>query len=202
MKRIVLFLGLVAFAIGMFSQATYDVIVRSNNYGYFTGSTTDLIQNAGTADAVFYLPSVGSWYTLSYMLDIDTLSGGGNDAMTIQPQGSYDGTTYTNIGSAITYAATADTAFNVRVHTTVSIADAGTNTTAAFNVIADTTGLTNYPADTLAYAQQTQTVAITRTITIPGVDYRYIKLLITGGGASNAELQLAAIKVTPIEIPK
>jgi len=204
MKRIII--SLIALMIGVasiYAQATYDSRVV-NGYGYYTGVAGDTIVGSGTADAVFFIGKDVTRYTLAYMVDIDTNSGGTGDPMTIQPQGSYDGTTYTNIGSAITYYASVDTAFNANASNTYTEVNAShTETLAAatgyVNGTWDTVGTYYQKDDTLTLPQRVVTVAQqTVTVTVPGVDYRYIKILITGAGAADAELQLAAIKVTPI----
>lgn len=204
MKRLIFLLAFLIGAASIYAQATYDVKV-TNGYGYYTGVAGDTIVDSGTADAVFFLGSkdVGR-YSLSYMVDIDTNSGGGSDDMTIQAYGSYDGTTYTAIGSSITYAATADTAFNAAASNTWTEVNAShTETLAAatgyVNGTWDTVGSYYQKDDTLTLPERVNTVAAqTTTITLPGIDYRYIKILVTGGGSSDAELQLAAIRATQI----
>lgn len=201
-----------------------------NNYALYTGLAGDTINTSSTVTVDFYIElAKKSHYTLSYMCDVDTLNGGGGDDFTIQPQGSYDGTTFTSIGSALTCGATADTAFNKTINSTFTVTESGT--IAAYDIpYIGTHTIASYTAphsgssdfgsdsvtvftDTTTYSAQTitrtdtaempaQTWTNTNTVNIPGYDYNWIRILFTGGGASRAEVELVAIKVTPIDIFK
>lgn len=55
------------------------------------------------------------------------------------------------------------------------------------------------------YTSGTQTVAaqtITETVTMPGVDYRFIKVLFTGASSARVEIDKVGLKVNPINVPK
>jgi len=173
------------------ATAQDKILRRGQTYALYTGTASDTINGVATTDAVFMIPD-RDYYTISYHLDIDTLTGGGDESVTIQPQGSYDGTTYTNIGSSVTFAGSADTAFSVNVHDTYSVTETYSSYTAG---VADDDSI--FYSDTITYSSVTNT----RIVNLPGVDYRYIKILLTGGGASSrCELQLAGIKISDIVI--
>lgn len=210
MKRFIgLLLGLLLIAS---SYAAVDVTVPKRvNRATYTGIATDTINGATTADAIFYIEYAAEGkYQLSFYISGDTLNGcSGN--VTIQAQGSYDDGTYTNIGSSVTWTTTADYDGNTTQNTYSTLASGTltnaqhTRTTAAFNVTQDTTGMSGYFADTIAYPAQTQTVAAqtytdarTITITTLGCDYPYVKILLTGASGARVELQKVVIKVTPI----
>jgi hypothetical protein len=183
-----------------FSQVstTYDKYVSANaNYATYTGKVTDTINGVATTDAIFFIEqSQKSWYVFSYMVSGDTLTGcAGN--VTIQPMGSYDGVTYTNVGSAVTWTTTADYDANSTVNTYTEVNASHTVITTAYNEIATNEITTDQ--DTVAVPQITNTVAAqTTTVTLPGTDYRYIKIKLTGASSARVELQSVAIKVTPL----
>jgi len=210
MKKLIFIISLISFAALTFAQSSYDILVKDNvNYGYYTGTASDTINGATTADAVFYVQlAAKSRYTLSWMLDGDTLAGSTGDC-TIQPQGSYDGVTYSNIGSSTAWtSSTAEYLANVNANTYTTLASGTltnaqhTEVTAAYDIT--TTDSLLYD-DTLSVAAQTNTVgaqtytdARTVTVTLPGCDWRYIKILVTGASGARVEVELVAIKVTPI----
>ena len=225
MKKLIFIISLISFAALTFAQSSYDILVKDNvNYGYYTGTASDTINGATTADAVFFIQiAAKSRYTFSWMMDGDTLAGSTGDC-TIQPQGSYDGVTYSSIGSSTAWSSDdANYAANVNANTYTTLAS-GTQTIATYDLHGGgTIGVGAYNItttdsllydDTLSVAAQTytrddtvtveaQTItdARTTTITLPGVDYRYIKFLVTGASGARVELQAVAIKVTPIDVP-
>jgi hypothetical protein len=167
-------------------RSTYDTWVGvNNNYGSYTGKVTDTINGVATADAVFFVEqSLTNRYTISYTISGDTLTGcSGN--VTIQPQGSYDGVVYTNLGSAVTWTTTANYDANTSQNTY-------TESLASYTEI-HTNEISTNP-DTVVVPIQT------KTITLPGTDYRYVKILLTGAPGARVEMDLVALKVTPIEI--
>jgi len=225
MKRLIFILGLISFAVLTYAQTTYDILVRDNtNYGYYTGVATDTINGVATADAVFFIQiAAKSRYTFSWMMDGDTLAGSTGDC-TIQPQGSYDGVTYSSIGSSTAWSSDdANYAANVNANTYTTLAS-GTQTIATYDLhgggTIDVASFNMTSSDSIIYSDtivvaaqaytrddtvtveaQTITDARTTTITLPGVDYRYIKFLVTGASGARVELQAVAIKVTPIDVP-
>ena len=185
-----------------FSQ---DIIVKKGiNRGVYTGSASDTINGATTTDAVFYIEYAAyGRYTLSYYVSGDTLNGcSGN--VTIQPRGSYDGVTYSNLGSSVTWTTTADYDGNTSQNT-YTVAESGstaqhTRVTAAYDIYTLDSLLYD---DTLHVPQQTQTVAAqtwtnTNTVTLPGTDYPYLQILLTGASGARVELQKVVVKVTPL----
>lgn len=208
MKKLIFLLGLIAF-LGVNAQ---EIIVEEGvNYAYYTGTADDTINGVATMDAIFYVKlAAKARYILSWMASGDTLVGcDGN--VTIQPQGSYDGVVYSNIGSSTTWTTTANYDANTSINTYTTLASGTltnaqhTRTTAAFNIwaydslIYDDT--LHVPAQTQTVAAQTFTDARTVTVTLPGCDYRFIKILFTGASSARVEIDKVAIKVTPITIP-
>lgn len=186
MKKLI-FLILAFLPVLAFSQvrSTYDTWVSvDNNYGSYTGKVTDTINGVATTDAVFFVAqSLTKRYTISYTVSGDTLTGcSGN--VTIQPQGSYDGVVYSNLGSAVTWTTTANYDANTSQNTY-------TESLASYTEI-HTNEISTDP-DTVVVPTQTNTV------TLPGTDYRYVKILLTGASGARVELDAVALKVTPIE---
>jgi hypothetical protein len=175
----ILVFGLFALAFNGYSQSWDQTVTKGTNYASYTGVATDTINGVATADAKFYVEiSASSRYTFSYYVSGDTLTGcSGN--VTIQPYGSYDGVTYTSLGSAVTWTTTADY-------------DANTQENTFTNVYSGT----YHPA-----ADSTVTDARTITTTLPGTDYRFIKILLTGASGARVELQKVSLKVTPVDYP-
>lgn len=210
MKNIIILLGLfVIFQL----QAAVDVNCKANvNRATYTGVATDTINGTTTADAIFFIEYAAKGkYQLSFFISGDTLNGcSGN--VTIQAYGSYDDGTYSTVGSAITWTTTADYDANTTLNTYTTLASGTqtnaqhTETTAAFNITGNAAGNdTLLYADTLIVPQQTTTVAAqtitdarTVTVTTLGVDYPYIKILLTGASGARVELQKVVIKVTPL----
>ena len=222
MKRLIIILSLLFIAV--ISYSAVDVTVRKGvNMATYTGTASDTINGTTTADAIFYIEYASEGlYVISFFIDGDTLNTcSGN--VTIQAQGSYDDNTYTNIGSSVTWTTTADYAGNTNRNTTTitesgSIAThdihfGGTYSSAAYNVTGgalgtDTIGV---QADTLVYPAITytrddtatveaQTWTNTNTITLPGYDFPYVKIKLTGLSGARVELQKVVLKVTPISM--
>lgn len=145
--RKLLVLSLIA-VLGIAINAQVNVPLNSN-YGQYTGVPSDTIRGAVTWNKVFRIQCADkSRYTFSWTLIGDTLTGCAGD-VTIQPQGSYDGTTYTNIGSATTWTSSTDVyAANTTLSTTTVTESGGvaayliSDTTAAY-LISDTTATYN-----------------------------------------------------------
>jgi len=179
---------------------TYDKWIASNtNYALYDGTATDTINGVDTTEAVFFIEqSQKSRYIFSYMVSGDTILGcAGN--VTIQPRGSYDGITYTDVGSAVTWTTTANYDANTSVNTYTEVNASHTVVTTAYNVYQIDKASANQ--DTLQYPQITNTVAAqTNTITLPGTDYRYIKIRLIGATSARVDMDYVALKVTPITL--
>jgi hypothetical protein len=204
MKRLVLFLGLIAFfAISEAQYVKSTRVVRvpeKVGYGYYVGShdNGDTAIYGTTWDVVFSIElAAKSRYTISHVIIADTLeTSTGN--VTIQLYGSYDDSVYTAVGSAITWSAgSAVYGANVNLNTYSSLAS-GTITDAAHVITTIDSLLYD---DTLHVAAQIYTDARTVTTTLPGTDYRFIKFLFTAASGGTAEITYVGIKVTPIQVP-
>lgn len=207
MKKIIILISFIGFALMAYSQVSVDVYMRTNQtYGHYTGVATDTINGVATADAIFYVGlAEKARYTLSWMLDGDTLAGSSGDC-TIQPQGSYDGVTYSNIGSSTAWSSDdAVYAANVNANTYTEVTASFTETKAAGDIpIVGTQVIAAYDittTDSLLYDDTLSVAQQTRTVTLPGCDWRYIKILVTGASGARVEVDAVAIKVTPIDVP-
>ena len=190
----------------------FSINVRST-YGTYTGVATDVVDTIETLSKVVDVNRACLYY-YDVLIDIDTVSGGGGEAVTVALSGSNDNSNYTSITS-LTYAASADTIIRLNnlSGTTQTIASYTitsniVDTVATYNLVTDTTGLSGYPADTVIVPQVTSTTEGTQTVasqTITynegGIMWNYLKVTLTGTTAdSNVELQ--AIKVKVVEIPR
>jgi len=194
---------------------TMDVVFRVDNIGHYTigfyvdGDTLNTcsgnvgIQAQGSYDESGTYVNIGSSVTWTTTAD-------------------YSGSTMLN-----TYSVATTNASHTEIHsgteTTAASVDPhyGTATTAAFVITAsdsiiygdtlnvaeqtvtflDTTGVAEQVVtrtDTITVAAQT----ITETITMPGVNYRFIKILLTGLSGARVEIDKVGLKVDPIIIPR
>lgn len=208
--RNIIIIALIILGITNAIGADYDKDMKKGvDYAEYTGLATDTINTSTTVDAVFWVRNGMSRYTIGYTISIDTLLGGGGDAITFQPQGSYDGTAYSNIGSAVTWAAAASVDTNITLNTYTKVNASHTETMSGNSVVAAYNIWTvdsllyddtlHVPAQTTTDARVKTVAAQTTTITLPGVDYKFIKILLTGGGAARAEVDLIGLKTTPVE---
>ena len=211
MKKFLIFLALIALVASVSAQYSDVIVKKGSNYGTYTGVATDTINGAATADAIFFVEYAAlGRYTISYYVDGDTLTLCAGD-VTIQPRGSYDGVTWTNIGSSVAW--TASTAVylannSVNTYTEVNASHTQTIATATdydsgFLDGVDSLGNSGvgdyYHDDTLTIAQRVNTVAAqTVTVTLPGVDYRYVQILFTGTTNTRVEIETVGLKVTPL----
>jgi hypothetical protein len=210
MKRLFVLIGIIAFfAIG---QAQDVTISKAANYGYYTGLAGDTCIYGTTWDVIFAVELArDSRYMISHTIQADTMAGSSGN-ITIQVYGSYDLVNYTAIGSAVTWsAASAVYSANVNLNTYTTLASGTltdaqhTRTTAAFNITTTDSLLyddtLHVPAQTQTVAAQTFTDARTVTVTVPGVDFRYIKVLFTAASGGKGEIDYVGIKVTPVQVP-
>jgi len=225
-KLISLFLSLL---IVVASFAADKAIRAGIGYSDYTGLATDTINGTTTMDVVFRVDNIGH-YTIGYYVEGDTTNGcSGN--VTIQAQGSYDESgTYVNIGSSVTWTTTADYSGSTMLNTysssttiaSYTIANAGNDTTLTYD-ITEAGFIQSVDGDSICYVDSlswvntqtvpemasttasTQTVAsqtITETVTMPGVNYRFIKILLTGLSGARVEIDKVGLKVDPITVPK
>jgi hypothetical protein len=108
MKKILfIIIGLLAFTA---LQAQDFGISPKTTYNYYTGTAADTVQGTNSITKVVEVnkPYI---YLYNVTVDIDTLAGGGDEAISCILAGSNDNVFYTTI-TDVTYAATADTTFN------------------------------------------------------------------------------------------
>lgn len=206
-------LGFVALiSAGTFAQtptASPDVVIRNGqSWGWFTGTAADTITGATTADALFRV----MWddlYVFTWFLSGDTLTTGTGN-VTIQPQGSYDGVTFESIGASTTWTYTNggyDAATQVNTYTAVNASHTETTAQAvdymagwwaAVDTFASSSGVGIYDVgDTTTVAARVNTIAAqTTTITLPGYDYRYIKILCTGASGTKVDIDNIGLKIS------
>lgn len=187
-KLILLITSLFIFSIG-FSQIT---VKADEDYKTYTGVAGDTLNSSYILAKNIYVGQKDYKYLYYIEADADSL-GDGTD-ITAQIRGSMDGSHWSNVGSSITWGVTtSDTTF---IFNGLGITESGTESIAAYNVTTDTTGLSGYPADTLAYP--TQTITVSKTIT-NGFAYRYLQVYFFGAGAG-ADMELEAIRVRIIKL--
>ena len=196
MKKIIFLLAFIA-VLGTVNAQTptsaADKFIRADkSWGWFTGAATDTIAGATTADALFQI----GWdrlYAITWFVSADTLVGGTGN-VTIQPQGSYDGVTFESIGAATTWTYTNggyDAATQINTYTEVTAAA----TDYISGLLDSTAGAGNYLRDdTITIAERTT------TITLPGYDYRFVKILLTGASGARVELQNVGLKLSEAKL--
>lgn len=180
MKKILVILALFAFA---FSAQAQDLTVgNTQHFATYVGVAGDTL-DANTDLFVNAYINKDYFYHVNVQVEADSLGNGAD--VTVKLQGSWDNSTFYDIGSSVTwYVTAADTVFSLNSFTANTI----TQTYAAFNVVTDTTSLLNYPADTLAYPQHTVTI----TQPPAGLMYPYIRVAFDG--ASGADMLLTKLR--------
>ena len=215
MKKLTVLFSFLIISSMIFATNPDAVVRRADNYKLYTGVASDTVNGATTLAIDFYVEYAKEGrYTLSFWIDGDTLTGCTGNT-TIQAQGLYDLTygTTTNVGSSITWTSSSAVYLANTNLNTYSVAVAGTETnaqhtetTAAFNIFTYDSLLyddtLHVPQQVNTVAAQTVTVAVTNTVTLPGVDFPYIRILFTGASGTRIEVDYIGIKVTPIDVPK
>lgn len=200
MKKFILIL------IGLFAIATLQAqdfaLSPKGTYVSYTGVAADTVTGATTISRTVKINKDYLYY-YNLLVDIDTLTGGGDEPVSCVLSGSDDNVNFTTI-TDVTFGASVDTIFSYTNISATGTQTLGsyTSTQAAFVVLADTTGLSGYFADTLSYPEVVTTISA-QTITIPseiGIMWRYLKLTLTGDGSS-AKIELEAIRVKIVKIP-
>jgi hypothetical protein len=200
-KYILSLIGMFAFVFTMAQTPTSSpdiVIQQDDSWGWYAPTSVDSISGATTAEAIFQV----LWderYAFTWFLSGDTLAGGTGN-VTIQPQGSYDGVTFENIGSSTTWTYTnggydAATQVNTYTEVTAAATDYYSGWFEAVDTFASASGVGIYDmADTATIAERTA------TITLPGYDYRYIKILCTGASGTLVDLDQFGLKLSPVKL--
>ena len=195
MKRLIILL-IVVFAF------TYVNAQKSASFG--AKSWYQEYDGGGTSggDSINYASGTTTWYvdfevnkdvryTISHTIDGDTLTGCTGD-VTIQVQGSYDDVVYSNIGSAVTWtASTAEYAANVNLNTYTEVTALATDYM---------TGVSDTVDTYISYGDTTTVAARTNTITLPGVDYNFIRVLFTAASGGRVEIEKVGLKLTPVKL--
>lgn len=191
MKKLLFLFAFIALVASVNAQTIDGTVKLGAGYASYTGTAADTINGATTVDALFRVEAAAyGRYQLSFFVSGDTLLGGTGN-VTIQAQGSYEGVLdFDNVGSAVTWTYTnggydANTVLNTYTEVTASATD-------YVSGVSDTVDTYISYGDTTTVAQRTT------TITLPGVDYRYIKILLTGASGARVDVDKIAIKCTPI----
>ena len=161
MKKLISILSiLIMFASIAGAQTAIDFRVNDTDKIY-TGVAGDTLNSSYTLTKNIFVGK-NYFYHVNVQVEADSL-GDGTD-ITARLRGSWDNSTWYNIGSPVAWAVTtADTTFSINDFTI-------TETYSAFNVITDATG------DTLAYPART----ITKSV--EGLMYPYLQVYFLGGG--------------------
>ena len=181
MKKIIAISALLALVVA--TLPAQDLTVgNTQHFAVYTGVAGDTL-DANTDLFVNAYVNKDYFYHVNVQVEADSLGNGAD--ITVKLQGSWDNSTFYDIGSSVTWGVTAaDTVFSLNSFTANTI----TQTYAAFNVVTDTTSLLNYPADTLAYPQHTVTI----TQPPAGLMYPYIRVAFDG--ASGADMLLTKLR--------
>lgn len=192
MKKIILIIiGLFAFAV---LQAQDFALNPKATYVSYTGVASDTIGGTSSISLTVKINRTYLYY-YDFMVDMDTVSGGGDNPVSCVLSGSNDNVNFTTI-TDVTYGASADTVFsytNIGTRFTETI---GAVTVAAYIITASDSIIYS---DTLNVAAQTITSA-GNTTAEGGLMWRFLKLTLTGDGAS-AAIELQAIRVKIVKIP-
>ncbi len=190
-KIIILFSLLIAFVA---IQAQDFGLTSNNTYVAYTGTATDLVAGTASLSKTVKINKIYLYY-YDVVVDIDTTSGGGSEPVSCILAGSNDNVNFTTI-TDVTYGASADTVFsytNIGSRFTETI---GAVTNGAYIITASDSIIYT---DTLNVAAQTITSA-GNVLVEKGIMWRYLKLTLTGDGAS-AAVELQAIRVKIVKIP-
>lgn len=185
MKKLISILSiLIMFASIAGAQTAIDFRVNDTDKIY-TGVAGDTLNSSYTLTKNIFVGK-NYFYHVNVQVEADSL-GDGTD-ITARLRGSWDNNTWYNIGSPVAWAVTtADTTFSINDFTI-------TETYSAFNVITDTTGLSGYPANILAYPART----ITKSV--EGLMYPYLQVYFLGGGAgADMKLKKLTVRIVPVK---
>lgn len=179
MKKLISILSiLIMFASIAGAQTAIDFRVNDTDKIY-TGVAGDTLNSSYTLTKNIFVGK-NYFYHVNVQVEADSL-GDGTD-ITARLRGSWDNSTWYNIGSSVAWAVTtADTTFSINDFTI-------TETYSAFNVITDTTG------NTLAYPART----ITKSV--EGLMYPYLQVYFLGGGAgADMKLKKLTVRIVPVK---
>ncbi len=137
MKKILIFLALFLPVLINAQDVNMD---KSQWKASYTGLSTDLVNGATSLSKVFLVNKYEDMYYVTVQADIDTSDSQATTGnVTVTLAGSYDGTNYTTIASAVTYGCTVDTILTIHnksyTETVASTIAQHTETIAAHNEI-------------------------------------------------------------------
>jgi hypothetical protein len=178
MKKLISILSiLIMFASIAGAQTAIDFRVNDTDKIY-TGVAGDTLNSSYTLTKNIFVGK-NYFYHVNVQVEADSL-GDGTD-ITARLRGSWDNSTWYNIGSPVAWAVTtADTTFSINDFTI-------TETYSAFNVITDTTNTSAYPARTI-------------TKSVEGLMYPYLQVYFLGGGAgADMKLKKLTVRIVPVK---
>ena len=178
MKKLISILSiLIMFASIAGAQTAIDFRVNDTDKIY-TGVAGDTLNSSYTLTKNIFVGK-NYFYHVNVQVEADSL-GDGTD-ITARLRGSWDNSTWYNIGSSVAWAVTtADTTFSINDFTI-------TETYSAFNVITDTTNTLAYPARTI-------------TKSVEGLMYPYLQVYFLGGGAgADMKLKKLTVRIVPVK---
>jgi len=178
MKKLISILSiLIMFASIAGAQTAIDFRVNDTDKIY-TGVAGDTLNSSYTLTKNIFVGK-NYFYHVNVQVEADSL-GDGTD-ITARLRGSWDNSTWYDIGSSVAWAVTtADTTFSINDLTI-------TETYSAFNVITDTTNTLAYPARTI-------------TKSVEGLMYPYLQVYFLGGGAgADMKLKKLTVRIVPVK---
>ena len=178
MKKLISILSiLIMFASIAGAQTAIDFRVNDTDKIY-TGVAGDTLNSSYTLTKNIFVGK-NYFYHVNVQVEADSL-GDGTD-ITARLRGSWDNSTWYDIGSSVAWAVTtADTTFSINDLTI-------TETYSAFNVITDTTDTLAYPARTI-------------TKSVEGLMYPYLQVYFLGGGAgADMKLKKLTVRIVPVK---
>jgi len=152
----------------------------------YTGVAGDTLSSARLLTKSIYVDK-DYFYHVNVQVEADSAGDASN--VTAKLQGSWDNTTFYDIGSAVTwYEAAADTVFSLN-----SFTNTGTESTAAHYILAENAGGID-ASDSLLVSAALTTV----TKTVPGLIYPYLRVYFLGA-AAGADMKLDKLRLRIIK---
>ena len=175
MKKLIAIFSLLIMVLAASAQ---DITIRQNDFrATYTGTAADTLNASRILTKSVYVDK-DYFYYVNVQVEADSSGDGNNVSATLQ--GSWDNVNFYNIGSATTWAVSAeDTAFSLNSFT-------ATETIASHLILAsDAAGFD--ASDTLTVAAQT----ITKTV--PGLIYPYLRVYFLGA-AAGSDMELTKLR--------
>lgn len=181
MKKIIFLLSIVFLSVqGMAQERTVNRTMGLNEtYHYYGGSSADTLiaTNQDTLDIVVKYMGGGYIRKVAVKSRFDVIAGADTTvSVSVFGKEFEDDATWVEVIAATnTSAVTANNTVQILTSDWTETVAQYTSTIAAHNMVADTTGFQNYPADTIAVAAQTITNAA-QTLTPLDKSYRYFRV--------------------------